>query len=108
MVGAEHVRASVHVEYDLSTSENTDEIYDPKTTATLTQQKSDETAGGGGPAGIPGTASNVPGAAPPTRPHVSCRQPVFALGERDLRGQQERAPHHAAAGTDASELPPRC
>ena len=61
VVGPDHVRASVHVEYDLSTSENTDEIYDPKTVAALTQQKSDETAGGGGPAGIPGTASNVPG-----------------------------------------------
>ena len=39
VVGAEHVRASVHVEYDLSSSENTEEVYDPKTTATLTQQK---------------------------------------------------------------------
>ena len=66
VLGAEHVRASVHVEYDLSTSENTEEVYDPKTTATLTQQKSEETAGGGGPAGIPGTASNVPGAAAAT------------------------------------------
>jgi len=63
VVGAEHVRASVHVEYDLSSSENTEEVYDPKTTATLTQQKSEENAGGGGPAGIPGTASNIPGAA---------------------------------------------
>ena len=60
VVGAGHVRASVHVEYDLSTSENTEEIYDPKTVATLTQQKSEENAGGGGPAGVPGTASNVP------------------------------------------------
>ncbi len=61
VVGAEHVRASVHVEYDLSTSENTEEVYDPKVTATLTQQKSEENMGGGGPAGIPGTASNLPG-----------------------------------------------
>jgi len=66
VLGAEHVRASVHVEYDLSSSENTEEVYDPKTTATLTQQKSEENAGGGGPAGIPGTASNVPGAAAAT------------------------------------------
>jgi flagellar M-ring protein FliF len=60
VVGAEHVRASVHVEYDLSTSENTEEVFDPKTTATLTQQKSEEVMGGGGPAGVPGTASNLP------------------------------------------------
>lgn len=71
VVGAEHVRASVHVEYDLSTSENTEEVYDPKTTATLTQQKSEENAGGGGPAGIPGTASNVPGAAAVTTTAVT-------------------------------------
>jgi flagellar M-ring protein FliF len=61
VVGEGHVRATVHVEYDLSTSENTDEVYDPKAVATLTEQKSTETAGGAGPAGIPGTASNLPG-----------------------------------------------
>ena len=65
VVGAEHVRASVHVEYDLSTSENTEEIYDPKSSATVSQQKSDENMGGTGPAGVPGTASNLPGSSPP-------------------------------------------
>jgi flagellar M-ring protein FliF len=65
VVGAEHVRASVHVEYDLSTSENTEEVYDPKAAATLSLQKSEETMGGALPAGVPGTASNVPGAASP-------------------------------------------
>jgi flagellar M-ring protein FliF len=71
VVGEGHVRASVHVEYDLSTSDNTEEVYDPKAAATLTQQKSEETAGGGGPAGIAGTASNLPpgtGAASPAYP----------------------------------------
>ena len=61
VVGAEHLRASVHVDYDLSTSEDTSEVYDPKTVVALTQQKSEEQAGGGAPAGVPGTASNVPG-----------------------------------------------
>ena len=61
VIGADHVRASVHVEYDLSTSEDTEETYDPKSAVALTQQKSEENAGGGGPAGVPGTASNLPG-----------------------------------------------
>ena len=61
VVGAEHVRASVHLEYDLSTSEDTSETYDPKASATLTQQHSEEQGGGTAPAGVPGTASNVPG-----------------------------------------------
>jgi len=65
IVGAEHVRASVHVEYDLSSSDNTEEVYDPKTPVTLTQQKSEESMGGAAPAGVPGTPSNVPGSAAP-------------------------------------------
>jgi flagellar M-ring protein FliF len=62
VVGAEHVRASVHVDYDLSSSEDTSETYDPKAAATLAQQHSEELAGGANPAGVPGVASNVPGA----------------------------------------------
>ncbi len=62
VVGDGHVRASVHVEYDLSTSEDTQEVYDPKATAALSQQKSEENMGGAGPGGVPGTASNLPGA----------------------------------------------
>jgi flagellar M-ring protein FliF len=66
VVGSDHVRASVHVEYELGTSEETQETYDPKTTATLTQEHTEETSSGGAPAGVPGTASNVPsGAATP-------------------------------------------
>ena len=61
VVGADHVRASVHVEYELGTSEDTQETYDPKAAATLTQEHSEENStGGGAPVGVPGTASNVP------------------------------------------------
>jgi flagellar M-ring protein FliF len=60
VVGAEHVRASVHVEYDLSTSEDTSETYDPKSAVAVSQQHSEEIAGGGSPGGVPGTASNLP------------------------------------------------
>ncbi len=61
VVGSEHVRASVHVDYDLSSSEESSEIYDPKAAATIAQQHSEELAGGANPAGVPGVASNVPG-----------------------------------------------
>ncbi|MGA9356031.1 MAG: flagellar basal-body MS-ring/collar protein FliF, partial [Terriglobales bacterium] len=71
VVGGEHVRASVHVDYDLSTSEDTSEIFDPKSSTPLSQQHAEELAGGASPAGVPGTTSNVPGSAaaiasPPT------------------------------------------
>ncbi|MGA7216947.1 MAG: flagellar basal-body MS-ring/collar protein FliF [Candidatus Sulfotelmatobacter sp.] len=65
VVGADHVRASVHVEYDLGTSEDTQEVYDPKTPTALTQEHSEETSVGEAPAGVPGTASNVPSGTPP-------------------------------------------
>jgi len=61
VVGADHVRASVHVDYDLSSSEESSEIYDPKSSTPLAQQHSEELAGGANPAGVPGVTSNVPG-----------------------------------------------
>src|SRR4029077_5674537 len=64
VVGADHVRASVHVEYELGTSEDTQETYDPKSAATLTQEHSAESSTGGAPVGVPGTASNVPSSTP--------------------------------------------
>src|SRR3984893_18302223 len=57
VVGADHVRASVHVEYDIGTSEDTQEVYDPKTPTALTQEHSEESSTGEAPAGVPGTAS---------------------------------------------------
>lgn len=65
VVGIDHVRASMHVEYDLSTSEDTQETYDPKSAATLTQEHSEEGSSGGAPTGVPGTTSNVPSGTPP-------------------------------------------
>lgn len=64
VVGADHVRASVHVEYELGTSEETQETYDPKISATLTQEHAEENSTGGAPAGVPGTTSNVPSGTP--------------------------------------------
>ena len=64
VVGADHVRASVHVEYDMGSSEDTQESFDPKAAAPLTQEHSEESSSGGAPAGVPGTASNVPSGTP--------------------------------------------
>jgi len=64
VVGPDHVRASVHVEYELGSSEDTQETYDPKTTATLTEEHAEENSTGGAVAGVPGTASNVPSGTP--------------------------------------------
>lgn len=74
VVGPDHVRASVHVEYELGTSEDTQETYDPKAAATLTQEHSEENSTGAAPAGVPGTASNVPSSTPPAAVAATAEQ----------------------------------
>ncbi len=91
VVGADHVRASVHVEYELGTSEDTQETYDPKAAATLTQEHSEENSTGAAPAGVPGTASNVP--AGTRRPGIAARSRTVELAIRchHLCRQQDSA-----------------
>jgi flagellar M-ring protein FliF len=61
VVGADHIRASVHVEYDPGTTEQSQERYDPSVSVPLTVSRSDEETGSGATAsGVPGTTSNVP------------------------------------------------
>ncbi|HVZ60967.1 MAG TPA: flagellar basal-body MS-ring/collar protein FliF [Terriglobales bacterium] len=60
VVGADHVRASINVEYDSSTREENEETYDPKSAVAVATQKSEEQMNGGVMGGVPGTASNVP------------------------------------------------
>ncbi len=124
VVGPEHVRASVHVEYDLGTSEDSQETYDPKTTATLTQQHAEETSAAARP---PASGHREqyscqhsrqrlrlrPRPGPlPTRPpaprrrrvercsrHCAHIRPVqFALRFDHVRGQQNHASQRGAPG----------
>ncbi|HEY0784904.1 MAG TPA: flagellar basal-body MS-ring/collar protein FliF [Acidobacteriaceae bacterium] len=61
ILGPDHLRASVNVEYDPGTTEESQEKYDPGVSVPLTVQRSDEQSGpGAGVGGVPGTASNVP------------------------------------------------
>ena len=61
VVGAGNIRASVNVDYDQGSSEESQEKYDPTVSALLSDQKSQDQAGGGAATGgVPGVASNVP------------------------------------------------
>lgn len=60
VVGQDNLRASVNVEYDLTSSEESEDKYDPAVTAVLTTQKTMEQMGQGADGGVAGTASNVP------------------------------------------------
>lgn len=68
VVGPDHVRAQVNVEFDPSTSEESDETYDPKSQVAVSEQKSEEEVGGVLAGGVPGTSSNVPGGSNAAQP----------------------------------------
>jgi len=67
VVGADHIRATVHAEFDPSTVEEQQESYDPEKTVALTMQRTEESNGGAQPGGAAGTASNVPGGGAPAK-----------------------------------------
>jgi flagellar M-ring protein FliF len=68
VVGADRMRATVNVEYETGSSEESQEKYDPAVSVTLNMQRSEETTGpDAGVGGVPGTSSNV-AAAKPTVP----------------------------------------
>ncbi|MGO9434344.1 MAG: flagellar basal-body MS-ring/collar protein FliF [Terracidiphilus sp.] len=102
VVGVDHVRASVHVEYDLGTSEETQEVYDPKTTATLTQEHSEENSTGMAPAGVPGTASNVPtSTVPASTVPAGTAPPATAAGSTPPTSTTAPAPGAVSASAAA-------
>lgn len=68
VAGAGNVRASVNIDYDPVSADETDETYDPAQTATLSMQRTEQTSGQPVASGIPGTASNSPAAKPPLYP----------------------------------------
>jgi flagellar M-ring protein FliF len=66
IVGAQHVRASVSVAYDPTSSDDTQETYDPAATVVTSSQRT--SSGGAAVAeasGVPGTTSNLPTAQAP-------------------------------------------
>jgi flagellar M-ring protein FliF len=61
VVGSEGLRANVTIEYDLASSDSTQETYDPNGSVVLTSQISEDRSTDTDTEGIPGTPSNVPG-----------------------------------------------
>jgi flagellar M-ring protein FliF len=103
VVGADHVRASVHVEYDLGTSEDTQEVYDPKTPTALTQEHSEESSVSAAPAGVAGTASNLPAAAaPPGTPPAVPAAPASTGGASGLAAGTAAGMEQSSSKSDST------
>ncbi len=64
IVGTDHVKSSVSIEYDPTSGESTQDMYDPNSTVVVSSQISQETSSDAQPSGIPGTASNAPNVQP--------------------------------------------
>lgn len=60
VVGSDHIKSSITIDYDPTSGESTQDIYDPNNSVVLSSQTSQETVGDLEPAGIPGTPSNTP------------------------------------------------
>lgn len=86
VVGEDRVRASVTVEYDLSTSESTQETFDPARTVVVSTESFEERMTGAGPVGIPGTASNVPGEELPDAQAAA----MLGIGEEQVQRSERR------------------
>ncbi len=66
LLGEDHFRVGISADCDFSTSELTDETYDPTHSVMTNSQKSEDVSGRGESAGVPGTPSNLP--RPSSRP----------------------------------------
>lgn len=68
LLGAGKFRTGVNIDCDFTSVDQSDEIYDPAKSATLTSQVTEESNGTAIAGGVPGTASNLP--SPPPKPAV--------------------------------------
>ncbi len=69
LLGENHFRVGISADCDFTTSEQTDETFDPTRSVMTASQKSEDLAGTPQMQGIPGTASNLP--RPTSRPAAS-------------------------------------
>jgi flagellar M-ring protein FliF len=98
VTGAGNVRASVSLDYDATSSDQSEETYDPDQTATLSMQRTEQTSGSQPvAAGVPGTASNAPNSqALPVYPHEAT-PPQSAKSESGTYGVSRVVRHTTEA-----------
>ena len=60
LLGVDKFRASVSVDVDLTSGEQSEETFDPNKSVMVAQQRGEDTSAPQQPAGVPGTASNLP------------------------------------------------
>jgi flagellar M-ring protein FliF len=85
VVGADQVKAKITVEYEMASSEQTQEAYDPNDSVVLTSQLSSDLSNNAEPdGGVPGASSNVPQANAPEAKTA----PDNSEASSDVQGQK--------------------
>jgi flagellar M-ring protein FliF len=79
LLGANKFRAGVSVDCDFSGGDQSEEIFDPARTVMASSQRTEDSAGAAGSAGVPGTASTLP--RPTSRPGNSAANRVTRMTE---------------------------
>src|SRR5579864_423161 len=90
LLGAEHFRAGVSADVDLSSGEQSEEVFDPAKSVMVTSQRSDDGPSMPLASGIPGTASALPNALP--RPSSSASN--YARHNESIAYQTSRLVKH--------------
>ncbi|HEY4010884.1 MAG TPA: flagellar basal-body MS-ring/collar protein FliF [Acidobacteriaceae bacterium] len=94
VTGEGNVRASVHLEYDNTAADETDETYDPNGTVTLSMQRSEQQTGEKPTVGgVPGTVSNAPNAQPPLLPPPHSAAAASMKEESGTYGASKKTRH---------------
>jgi flagellar M-ring protein FliF len=94
VTGAGNVRASVTLDYNPTATDETQEIYDPNQSATLSMQRTEQATGPTAvAAGVPGASSNAPNAQPaPVYPRETS-EPQSAKTEASTYGVSKTLKH---------------
>ena len=90
LLGADHFRAGVSADVDLTSGEQSEETFDPAKSVMTTSQKTDDGPALPSAAGIPGTASNIP--KPTAKPVTSSSN--YARHTESISYQSSRVVKH--------------
>jgi flagellar M-ring protein FliF len=92
LLGPEHFRTAVSAEVDLSSGEQSEETYDPKTPVMIASQKTEDGPVLNQASGVPGTASNLP--APTARAVSGASSTNYSRRTENVTYQASRVVKH--------------
>jgi flagellar M-ring protein FliF len=79
LLGPDGFRASVSLDCDMASGDQSEETFDPSRSVMLNSQKSEDGSASAAPSGVPGTPTNLP--RPQSRPSTTASSPLFRRSE---------------------------